>query len=60
MDFPSTVAMTFNPNFWSVKRVLITGHTGFKGGWLALLLQHQGLDLQGLCEAEIAAYEALA
>ena len=23
-------------NFWCGKRVLLTGHTGFKGGWLAL------------------------
>ena len=23
-----------NPNFWSGKKVLITGHTGFKGSWL--------------------------
>ena len=24
--------------FWTNKRVLITGHTGFKGSWLSLLL----------------------
>ena len=23
-------------NFWHGKRILLTGHTGFKGGWLAL------------------------
>lgn len=28
-----------NPDFWKGKRVLITGHTGFKGSWLACWLQ---------------------
>jgi CDP-glucose 4,6-dehydratase len=28
-----------NPSFWTGKRVLVTGHTGFKGAWLALWLQ---------------------
>ena len=27
-----------NINFWKNKKVLITGHTGFKGGWLTVLL----------------------
>ncbi len=35
-------------NFWRNKRVLITGHTGFKGGWLALCLQRLGADLTGI------------
>ena len=26
-------------DFWAGRRVLVTGHTGFKGGWLALWLQ---------------------
>ena len=29
-----------NKNFWKNKRVLITGHTGFKGGWLTLILSN--------------------
>ncbi len=33
--------------FWSGKRVLITGHTGFKGGWLSLWLQAHGAVLSG-------------
>jgi CDP-glucose 4,6-dehydratase len=37
-----------NPNFWSGKRVLLTGHTGFKGSWLSLWLQSMGADLAGL------------
>jgi len=36
-----------DPNFWKGKRVFLTGHTGFKGGWLALWLQSMGVDLQG-------------
>ena len=27
-----------NIDFWKNKKVLITGHTGFKGGWLTVLL----------------------
>lgn len=33
--------------FWQGKRVLITGHTGFKGGWLSLLLQNLGAEVIG-------------
>jgi CDP-glucose 4,6-dehydratase len=33
---------------WSGRRVLLTGHTGFKGSWLALWLQGLGTDLCGL------------
>jgi CDP-glucose 4,6-dehydratase len=32
---------------WKGKRVFLTGHTGFKGGWLALWLQLQGAELCG-------------
>ncbi|MGC1183366.1 CDP-glucose 4,6-dehydratase [Legionella sp.] len=33
--------------FWQGKKVLITGHTGFKGSWLSLILQLSGADLIG-------------
>jgi CDP-glucose 4,6-dehydratase len=36
-----------DPQFWHRKRVLITGHTGFKGGWLALWLHRLGADVSG-------------
>ncbi|MBC7488797.1 MAG: CDP-glucose 4,6-dehydratase [Glaciimonas sp.] len=36
-----------NPSFWNGKRVLLTGHTGFKGSWLSLWLQSLGADLLG-------------
>jgi CDP-glucose 4,6-dehydratase len=34
--------------FWQGKRVLLTGHTGFKGGWLALWLHRVGAHVTGL------------
>ena len=34
--------------FWKSKRVLISGHTGFKGGWLSLWLQSLGADVCGI------------
>ena len=40
--------MTVNFSFWGGKRVLITGHTGFKGGWLAIWLQRLGADVTGI------------
>ena len=36
-----------NPAFWSGKRVLLTGHTGFKGSWLSLWLQSLGANVVG-------------
>ena len=36
-----------NKNFWETKRVLITGHTGFKGSWLWLWLSEMGSTLCG-------------
>jgi len=40
--------MTVIPSFWHGKRVLLTGHTGFKGSWLSLWLQQMGAEVQGL------------
>ena len=34
-------------DFWRGKRVLLTGHTGFKGSWLSLWLQSLGVKLLG-------------
>ena len=33
--------------FWSGKRVFVTGHTGFKGSWLSLWLNHLGSSVRG-------------
>ena len=37
-----------DPDFWRGRRVLVTGHTGFKGAWLSLWLQSLGAELTGL------------
>ena len=36
-----------NPSFWKDKRVFVTGHTGFKGGWICLWLKHLGAEVIG-------------
>jgi CDP-glucose 4,6-dehydratase len=36
-----------DPAFWRGQRVLVTGHTGFKGGWLALWLAKLGARVHG-------------
>ncbi|HUA88445.1 MAG TPA: GDP-mannose 4,6-dehydratase [Steroidobacteraceae bacterium] len=43
-----TAAADIDPQFWSGRRVLLTGHTGFKGAWLALWLQSLGARVTGL------------
>jgi CDP-glucose 4,6-dehydratase len=40
-----------NAVFWRGKRVFLTGHTGFKGSWLALWLQAMGAEVCGLALA---------
>jgi CDP-glucose 4,6-dehydratase len=37
-----------DPVFWAGKRVLLTGHTGFKGTWLALWLARLGAKVTGV------------
>lgn len=37
-----------SPAFWAGKRVLLTGHTGFKGSWLALWLARMGAEVTGV------------
>jgi CDP-glucose 4,6-dehydratase len=36
-----------NRQFWAGKRVFVTGHTGFKGSWLLLLLRQLGAEVHG-------------
>jgi CDP-glucose 4,6-dehydratase len=35
-------------SFWTGKNVLITGHTGFKGSWLTVLLHYLGAEVHGI------------
>ena len=37
-----------DPAFWRGKRVLLTGHTGFKGSWAAIWLSDLGAEVTGL------------
>src|SRR5262249_52807098 len=39
-----------DPSFWSGRRVLLTGHTGFKGAWLALWLERLGAEVTGFAD----------
>jgi CDP-glucose 4,6-dehydratase len=43
-----TRPVELDPHFWMRKRVLVTGHTGFKGAWLSLWLQKLGANVTGL------------
>ena len=40
-------SLEVTPEFWSGKRVFLTGHTGFKGSWLALWLTSLGAEVTG-------------
>jgi CDP-glucose 4,6-dehydratase len=50
-------------DWWTGRRVLITGHTGFKGSWLALWLCEHGAEVTGIAldpESEDGAFNLLA
>src|SRR5262245_7883983 len=38
------------PQFWSGRRVVVTGHTGFKGTWLASWLAELGAEVTGIAQ----------
>lgn len=39
-------------NFWSGKKVLVTGHTGFKGTWLSMWLMDLGAIVSGISQPD--------
>jgi CDP-glucose 4,6-dehydratase len=39
--------VNLNKDFWKNKKVLITGHTGFKGSWLSIILKELGCKVYG-------------
>jgi CDP-glucose 4,6-dehydratase len=43
-----TALVHIDPHFWMRRRVLVTGHTGFKGAWLSLWLQSLGAEVTGV------------
>ena len=45
---PDATLPTPSTAFWRGRRVLVTGHTGFKGSWLALWLMELGAEVTGL------------
>jgi CDP-glucose 4,6-dehydratase len=48
MNAPASAPQaTVDPDFWRERRVLVTGHSGFKGAWLALWLQSLGARVSG-------------
>src|SRR5438270_13577721 len=40
-----------DPDFWRDRRVLLTGHTGFKGAWLSIWLASLGTRVTGVADA---------
>lgn len=53
--------MPIREELWAGRRVLLTGHTGFKGAWLSLWLQRLGAEVTGLAPSPPSApslYEA--
>ncbi|MDH3738561.1 MAG: CDP-glucose 4,6-dehydratase [Alphaproteobacteria bacterium] len=54
--------MAKSNDFWRGRRVLVTGHTGFKGAWLALWLEHLGAEVCGFAltpETDLNLFESL-
>jgi CDP-glucose 4,6-dehydratase len=49
-ESPLTQQGAVEPSFWKGRRVLLTGHTGFKGAWLALWLQSLGAQITGFSD----------
>jgi CDP-glucose 4,6-dehydratase len=43
--------LVIDPRFWAGRRVLLTGHTGFKGAWTALVLRSLGAQVDGFALA---------
>jgi CDP-glucose 4,6-dehydratase len=44
-------SLEMSDTFWAGKRVLLTGHTGFKGAWMAYCLARMGAKVTGLALA---------
>ena len=40
--------IAFLRKFWKGKKVFLTGHTGFKGTWLTLLLEYLNIPVVGI------------
>ena len=49
--------MGLDLDLWRGKRVLVTGHTGFKGAWLTLLLKNLGCEVVGISLPPVGAQD---
>ena len=49
--------MVINSKFWNERKVFITGHTGFKGGWLSLWLSMMKARVMGFSLDEQKIFE---
>jgi len=47
MKIASEAVAPISDSFWPGRRVLVTGHTGFKGRWLTVWLRHLGAEVTG-------------
>lgn len=47
---PPSPTGAVDPSFWRGRRVLLTGHTGFKGAWLSVWLQSLGAEVTGFSD----------
>lgn len=52
---PVAVRGAVDRTFWEGRRVLVTGHTGFKGAWLSLWLQEMGAQVTGVSDRVLPA-----
>ncbi len=51
LEMSPAAAAAPNAAFWASRRVLVTGHTGFKGSWLSWMLHALGAEVHGLALA---------
>lgn len=51
MGFGRSAVAALDSGFWRGKRLLLTGHTGFKGSWAAIWLRELGAEVTGLALA---------
>ncbi len=59
----ATAGAAVDPAFWAGRRVLLTGHSGFKGAWAALWLSKMGAEVTGIAlppEGEVSLFGCLA
>ena len=45
--------MKIDKSFWNQKKVLITGHSGFKGTWLSVILKEFGANVYGISKENL-------